>query len=291
MVNQLVHICLKDNVLPAFLDLIACAYPGLKPWIGKRHDDTTSGRSRNTSPLFLETRVNLRGSRFGLIPILGESSPPDALSRGEYPWYDATKDAPRSVLGPDWSWLDDWFKFNQQPRRPMAGWNLNWSDPAELIFQGLIMLGLAILMVVLVEFWRRYRPSAAEKSMQDHRHSGLGRIEGLPADIQPKSSDPWVEAQRLRDRGDHIGAIIALFAHQLLTLDRIQQIRLVPGRTGRQFVRSVTDLELKRPASLTLRLFEAAIYGHQSPRASGIEKLWAEAAAFERHVATSEGSR
>ena len=44
--------------------------------------------------------------------------------------------------------------------------------------------------------------------------------------------------------GDLAGAVICLFAHQLLSLDQLGLIRLVPGRTGRQYLQVVRDREL-----------------------------------------------
>ncbi len=208
------------------------------------------------------------------------SSIPKALSGEGYPWYDSTRDGPRSVLGYDWSWLEEWLRFNWQPRRAAAP-TWNWSDPGELIFLGIAMLLVAILLVLIVEFWRRYRPVPDTEGTREQPGLLQQRIEGLPADIQPTSSDPWSEAQRLRAAGDYAGAIVALFAHQLLTLDRLKQIRLVPGRTGRQFVKSVRDHELKRTAAATLSLFEAAIYGHQPPTQQAFDRFWMDVLAFE----------
>ena len=215
-----------------------------------------------------------------------ESSIPKGMKHEGYPWYDSTRDAPHSVLGYDWSWLDDWFKFNWQPKPAAGGSSWNWSDPGELIILGVAMLIISILIVLLIEFWRRYQPVAGSTGKTQPASLLSHRIEGLPADIRPTSSDPWIEAQRLRDRGDYTGALIALFAHQLLTLDRLRQIRLAPGRTGRQFVKSVHDSELKRATNSTLKLFEAAIYGHQPPSAQVFERLWIDALAFEHRAAT-----
>lgn len=214
-----------------------------------------------------------------------ENTIPQSLGRQSYPWYDSAKDAPRSVLGKDMSWLSDWFHFNPSPTRGGGGGgSWNWSDPGELLMLGLSMLALAILLVMLVEFWRRYRPANDGNQVVNTAKPVLGRIEGLPADIQPTSTDPWAEAQRLRESGDEVGSIIALFAHQLLTLDKLKQIRLTPGRTGRQFVKSVPDLELKQKVTSTLRLFEAAIYGHQRPKPEAFDRMWEDAKAFERRA-------
>ena len=86
--------------------------------------------------------------------------------------------------------------------------------------------------------------------------------------------------------GDFAGAIIYLFAHQLVTLDRLKQVRMIPGRTGRQLVRSVADRELKRCVEPTLRLFEAVYYGHVPPSPAAFEAAWAWGERFEQILPT-----
>jgi hypothetical protein len=116
------------------------------------------------------------------------------------------------------------------------------------------------------------------------------RIEGLPAGVGFDVNDPLAEARRLRDLGDLSGAVVYLFAHQLLSLDRVKQVRLVPGRTGRQLVRSVVDRNLRRCVEPTFRLFEAVYYGHHAPSPRGFEAAWALAQEFERHLAAGEAT-
>ena len=116
------------------------------------------------------------------------------------------------------------------------------------------------------------------------------RIEGLPAGVELDLADPFAEAARLRAGGDYSGAVIHLFAHQLLTLHRLKQVKLVPGLTGRQLVRSVGDRPLRTWVEATLRLFEAVYYGHRAPTVEAFEEVWSFAQAFERRVAAEAGS-
>jgi hypothetical protein len=111
------------------------------------------------------------------------------------------------------------------------------------------------------------------------------RTASLPAGLRDDTADPWAEAVRLRDRGEHARAIVLLFLHQLLTLDRLRLSVLRPGRTGRQAVRAVADAAVRRRIEPTLRLFEAVYYGHREPAPEAVAAAWAEAEAFERWVA------
>ena len=99
------------------------------------------------------------------------------------------------------------------------------------------------------------------------------------------AGDPWDEARRLRGLGDYAGAVVYLFAHQLLALERARQVRLVPGRTGRQLVRSVADRALGAAVEPTLRMFEAVYYGRRAPTVEAFEAVWAQVGAFERALA------
>jgi hypothetical protein len=97
--------------------------------------------------------------------------------------------------------------------------------------------------------------------------------------------DAWAEALRLKSQGDLAGAIVCLFAHQLLTMSKLGVVRLAPGRTGRQLVRAVTDSELRTLVQPTLRLFEVVYYGHREPTVAEFETTWSQAETFERRVA------
>lgn len=200
-----------------------------------------------------------------------------ALGKGGFPWYDAAKDALKSVPIPTTPCSDP-------TPGPRSGGGRGWGDAVAL---GGFGLALAALLGFLAWLWRRYEPAAVTPGAAPGRRGGPARFEELPAGIRGPlgSSDPWQEAIRLRDRGDLAGAIICLFAHQLLTLDRLGLVRLAPGRTGRQIVRAVADAEFRGLVGPTLRLFEAACYGHRAPSADEFAAVWLGAEAFERRVA------
>jgi hypothetical protein len=206
-----------------------------------------------------------------------------ALEAGHYPWYNARTDSVEPVWPPrewelDLDWLDRWLRRL----------NLSWLPSAgQLIAYGLAMAGLAILVAVLVVLWRNYRPGA-EGLLGRARAAGPGkaaRVEDLPEGLRPETDDPWSEAVRCRARGDYARAVVCLFVHQLLTLDRLRQLRLVPGRTARQLVRGIPDREFRSWVEATLRLFEDAYYGHRLPSAEAFEPVWTAAEAFERRIA------
>jgi Domain of unknown function (DUF4129) len=216
----------------------------------------------------------------------GDASAPvkAALERGNYPWYDPKSDTVRPVWPPrewDFERLSRWLRMLKRGAGIPGIGNIG-----DLITIGLAMLGLTVFVVALIELWRRYRPEKELDATGMIRSGSAARIEDLPLGVRPEAADPWAEALARRARGDFAGAIVCLFAHQLLTLDRLRQIRLVPGRTGRQYVRAIDDRRFRSFVEPTLGLFEAVYYGHHIPSAEAFERVWALAEAFERHVAT-----
>jgi hypothetical protein len=221
-------------------------------------------------------------------PLISAGGPPppvrSALEKGSYPWYDAKADAVKPVWPPrEWNldWLDRWLRGKNLDLAARAG------DWVAIV---LAMLGLLILLAVLGQLWRLYRPGAAETLASARGPGTASRIEGLPEGLRPETHDPWAEAVRYRAQGDYARAVVCLFAHQLLTLDRLRQIRLVPGRTGRQYVRAIDDRKFRAWVEPTLRLFESVYYGHHIPSAEAFEQVWDLAEAFERQVAVGAGA-
>jgi hypothetical protein len=220
-----------------------------------------------------------------------------ALKSGSFPWYDAPKDMVRPIRVPvgrdrtqsnrtSSSTSSSGSSSTSRPStdRTSSG---SWDFGSWVSFAG-FALGIGALVALLVWFWRIYEPAAdAEIDGSSHSEGEPNRIEELPAGLRLgyDPSDPWAEAVRRRDRGDLAGAIVCLFAHQLLTLSRLGLLRLSPGKTARQLLRSIHDVEFRGQVASPLRLFEAAYYGHQIPSAEEFASVWAGVEAFQRRVA------
>ena len=113
-----------------------------------------------------------------------------------------------------------------------------------------------------------------------HDWAPTARIADLPEGIRPEDGDPWAEAKRRRAAGDLAGAVVCLFAYQLLVLDQLGLIRLAPGRTGRHYVQSLRDRELIDSVGATLGLFEDVYYGRRAPTTQAFDSVWLRGLAF-----------
>jgi hypothetical protein len=129
--------------------------------------------------------------------------------------------------------------------------------------------------------WLRREPLAAAASASRLKPGSAELLGELKGEIHPGIDDPWAEAQRRRKAGDYAGAVIYLFAHQLLSLHRSGLIRLAPGWTGRQYVRWLRDPVLVDSLGATLALFEEIYYGHRSPSKRAFDQVWSRALVLE----------
>ena len=214
--------------------------------------------------------------------VLGQATPspaePDrvrqALKANQFPWYDPASDSARPI------WPDD-------PEPPSGDFGPGMS----VIGQVLMMLSFLALVLFLVGglvwAYQHYVPTGAGTNRPARKPSGTAsRTSSLPSGLPSDLADPWAEALRLRASGDLAGAIVAMFVYQLRTLDAAGAIRLAPGKTARQLVRSVSATDARSALDPTLRLFEEAYYGHRPPSHEDFAAAWRLAEIFrERSVA------
>jgi hypothetical protein len=149
------------------------------------------------------------------------------------------------------------------------------------IATALLLAALMAFFAVLVFLWLRRDDGRAPADAPLARLGGAARMDDLPEGLRPGAGDPWDEAKRRRAAGDLSGAIVALFAHQLLTLDRLGLIRLSPGKTGRHYVYGIRQHPMLEAPRATLPLFEDVYYGQRSPSRAAFERVWKGALDFQ----------
>lgn len=230
-------------------------------------------------------------------PVLfGLADPEESVASGreafdrwvwDYPWYDAEADALRPVevskpwyLWWEWffDWLDGLFTFGRGGAWSWRNW-LAWSGIAVLV---------ALLVWLMVRAWRK----RARREAASSRNSGRAdpaeekrRVEALPSHAGRKRDDLLAAAAECYQQGNYAEAIIYLFSHQLVELDKSQLIRLAKGKTNRQYLRELgRRITLRRLLQRTMVAFEEVFFGNYSIDRARFESVWAQQEEFDALV-------
>jgi len=216
-------------------------------------------------------------------------------------WYDSARDEIRPLTLPKpkvnkkqpqaprssnrsgfWDWLNGWLT-GINPSLTLAG-----------VLKFLAWTALAIVLVFLV-WWliRVYQRNEKKKFTApvevDPRATSIDQIEALPIDVKEDISDLLAAARRHYQSGDLAMAIVYLFSHQLIELDKHHLIRLVKGKTNRQYLREVKRNaaaypELPSLARETVALFEEVFFGKRVPSQSAVASCWNQVDRFDSLV-------
>jgi multisubunit Na+/H+ antiporter MnhG subunit len=104
----------------------------------------------------------------------------------------------------------------------------------------------------------------------------LERMKHLPAELRRTDVNLRHEAERLMQSGNYDQAIILLFGHQLLLLDRIGILRLNRGKTNRKYVRETrsTDSAAAKCLQATATAFERSYFGRHKISQRKFADIW-----------------
>jgi Domain of unknown function (DUF4129) len=103
----------------------------------------------------------------------------------------------------------------------------------------------------------------------------VDRVEALPFQLRKPTGDFLAEAQRLYEAGNFSEAVIYLYSHLLVQLDRHHVIRLAKGKTNRQYVRETRSRPLLREIlDRTMVAFEDVFFGHHELSRERFEECW-----------------
>jgi hypothetical protein len=196
---------------------------------------------------------------------------------------------------------DDFRPLYAKPPKPTRNWNFgNWS----FLFGGwirflmwLLFAALLLLIVYLLtkSFLRRESSQLAEVDGRSRAPIDEARVEELPLTLSTPPEDYLEAAHRHYRRGEFGPAILYLFSHQLLELDRWHWIYLIKGKTNRQYVREVTRAQGKPRDELagllnkTVLLFEEVYFGKRIPPRPAIDEVWGLIDRFETLVTQTTG--
>src|SRR4051812_17621091 len=207
-----------------------------------------------------------------------------ALTSGSrFPWYDRKQDGLR--------------RLSIQPREAPGDRGQKWaSTPTttttttttrgprfNAVSGGLQWLGLTLLIVLLgviayliaVSFLKdEISEETSERKIVQVRRDA-DRVEALPFKVRAATTDFLAEARRLYDAGQYSEAIIYLFSHELVELDKHQIIRLSKGKTNRQYLRETRFRpQLSGLLETTMVAFEDAFFGDKQLSRDAFERSW-----------------
>ncbi|TWU01984.1 DUF4129 domain-containing protein [Neorhodopirellula pilleata] len=164
---------------------------------------------------------------------------------------------------------------------PTTFWGaLTWGNLFGWFLLFLLMSALiAALAYVFANSSFDFRPAPIQQTLV--RQESLDdqtkrRIAELPAELRDTDVHPRTELERLMQQGDYDRAIIFLYGHQLLMLDRAAWLRLSRWKTNHQYVREARGNRLPAGDLLaeTVQAFERSYFGRHSLNGEQFNLLW-----------------
>jgi hypothetical protein len=219
----------------------------------------------------------------------------DSLSNNAFPWYDKQSDAPRplrlkTVEDDTENRESDWEKAPPKTAAPVRWPNVSWLARVLQILGITALVALLVLAVILIArafLTEEVTETAGSKVVETGRD--VDRVEHLPFQLRKPTGDFLSEARRLYEAGEYSEAVLYLYSHFLVQLDRQQVIRLAKGKTNRQYLRETRPRPvLYQILEITMVSFEDVFFGHHKISRKQFEESWNRLAEFEEELSRVE---
>lgn len=194
---------------------------------------------------------------------------------------------PKSSSWSQWD-FSNWFNGNGTGGAALGGFGQLGSICAWIGFGlfGFMLLSFLIWLVLKLD-WRRQKDSSSSSDDEEEEELTEERIEALPAEVKSGPRDLLSEAKRFRDAGDFRMAIIYLFSHLLVQLDKNQRIKLARGKTNRQYLTELgRDSGLFQMVEPTVVAFEDVYFGNISLTEGEFSYCWNQFEQFQSTIQT-----
>lgn len=200
------------------------------------------------------------------------------------PWYDPATDTVRPVevtpFPDDAHRRSSW--TTTPSRRKTKKMQISWLQVFWEIMQwgmraALVILLFGILALLVRAVLRMERKVSADLSSQNTPATvnEFDQLENLPVPVDKIDGNLLDTARRYRDAGDYGQAIVYLFAYMLIELDKHHIIRLMRGKTNRQYM---SEIGWHSPLAFLLRptmiAFEDSFFGHHEISRSRLDACW-----------------
>lgn len=201
-----------------------------------------------------------------------------------YPWYDAPQDDLQTITVPPER--KPWFDWNWNFR----GFNLNFSL-GELLRIATWLLFAALLGWIVWKLCQTYLRREASQAIWTggDLDSADDQIEheALPLPTNEHWGDLLDRARQFFEQGNYRQAMIYLFSHQLVELNRQQVIHLSKGKTNRQYLREVRRQSTLAPLfERSIETFELAFFGNAALSREQFELVWRSQGEFQQQLAS-----
>lgn len=203
----------------------------------------------------------------------------DGLADGGFPWYDQASDSARPI------------EFREELRREVRSRSSSGVGSSGAGVLTFVVWTVIAVVIVLIIFWIVYlvinwkKDDKDDDQLLDDDESG-DRVEALPQEVRARRGNLLDEARHHYEAGDYDKAIVYLYSYQLLALDRAQWIRLLKGKTNRQYLRELGEnKEISAILLQTMIDFENVYFGHHSLPRERFESLWRQVDRFQRLTA------
>ena len=182
--------------------------------------------------------------------------------------------------------------LNLRASRATGRWGATFWRIIQVISWALIIgLCLYILYLIFRSTWTsspvrpRAEPQIAEEEID------IKRLEQLPFDIRAKQQGLLERAQAKYESGNYGEAIVLLFSYQLLQLDKYNLIRLVKGKTNRQYLRELRPhTEIQSLLQPTMISFEDFFFGGHTLSKERFEQSWQHVNRFHQLVRPTQST-
>ena len=223
-----------------------------------------------------------------------------ALDSGiDYPWYDPVTDSLRQIdvkpTTPPMVAMN-WERQLNEPEKDSNWSNWDWSVGFAKIFE--IFMWLLVVATLSWGLWYlfrsfmvRERTFSREKAVTVHEQ--LARVTELPfqVSVSDAQTDLLTEARRCYESEKFEEAVIYLFSYQLIQLDKYGWIRLLKGKTNRQYVRELRgEVPLSQLLTDSMLVFEDYFFGNHSVQKDRFEALWRQLHTFHQAVTVAESA-
>ena len=168
--------------------------------------------------------------------------------------------------------------------------NVGWMGSVLYVMGLTALVALLVLAVVLIArafLSGEVTETAGSKVVETGQE--VDRVEHLPFQLRKPTGDFLSEARRLYEAGDYSQAILYLYSHFLVELDKQHVIRLAKGKTNRQYLRETRPRPvLHQILEITMVSFEDVFFGHHKISRQQFEASWSRLADFEAELTRVE---